>query len=271
MQAKRLPGRSALIAITLLVSLLRHCSLRPQHVPPRMWPVWLFRPAPTEMKAATGRSPAMEACRPLVAPRIRLDVRPEAEQAHRGYGFDPERQGLLAGCQRRRHFSFGDAVFYGSTGSISLNQPIVGHGGATPGGFGSLRADGGIFAYGRRTILGSTGSLKLNKPIVGMSPTPSNKGYWLVASDGGIFAYGDAGFFAPRDPSRSTNPSWRCHDRNGQGLLARCQRRRHLCLRRRKRSWAQRCRPRCGPLASCPTAPAATPRCGKTGPSSTDR
>jgi hypothetical protein len=31
--------------------------------------------------------------------------------------------------------------------------------------------------------------MKLNKPIVGMSPTPDNKGYWLVASDGGVFAF----------------------------------------------------------------------------------
>ncbi|MCZ7526384.1 MAG: hypothetical protein M5U14_08445 [Acidimicrobiia bacterium] len=35
----------------------------------------------------------------------------------------------------------------------------------------------------------------LNQPINGMAPTPTNRGYWLVASDGGIFAFGDAGFF----------------------------------------------------------------------------
>ena len=27
-----------------------------------------------------------------------------------------------------------------------------------------------------------------------MAPTPTGKGYWLVASDGGVFAFGDAGF-----------------------------------------------------------------------------
>src|SRR6202012_2406354 len=36
---------------------------------------------------------------------------------------------------------------------------------------------------------------QLSHPIVGMAPTPSGKGYWLVASDGGIFSYGDASFF----------------------------------------------------------------------------
>ena len=30
----------------------------------------------------------------------------------------------------------------------------------------------------------------LNRPIVGISPTPDNRGYWLVASDGGVFAFG---------------------------------------------------------------------------------
>ena len=28
-----------------------------------------------------------------------------------------------------------------------------------------------------------------------MAPTPSGKGYWLVASDGGVFTFGDAHFY----------------------------------------------------------------------------
>jgi hypothetical protein len=36
--------------------------------------------------------------------------------------------------------------------------------------------------------------LRLNRPVNGLVPTPTNRGYWLVASDGGIFAFGDAGF-----------------------------------------------------------------------------
>ena len=31
--------------------------------------------------------------------------------------------------------------------------------------------------------------MHLNRPIVGISPTPDNRGYWLVASDGGVFAF----------------------------------------------------------------------------------
>jgi hypothetical protein len=88
------------------------------------------------------------------------------------------------------------AQFYGSTGALSLNKPIVGMA-ATPdsGGYWLVAADGGIFNYGDARFYGSTGALNLNKPIVGMASTPDGKGYWLVASDGGIFNYGDAQFY----------------------------------------------------------------------------
>ena len=47
-------------------------------------------------------------------------------------------------------FAFGDAAFFGSTGGITLNQPIVGHG-ADPVGQGLLagrRPTAAIFAFG---------------------------------------------------------------------------------------------------------------------------
>jgi len=93
-------------------------------------------------------------------------------------------------------FSFGGAPFYGSTGGMVLNKPIVGMA-VTPdgGGYWLVASDGGIFSYGDAQFYGSTGSMTLNKPIVGMAPTPDGKGYWLVASDGGIFSYGDAQFY----------------------------------------------------------------------------
>jgi ribosomal protein L24E len=92
-------------------------------------------------------------------------------------------------------FGFGDAAFFGSTGAIHLNQPIVGMA-PTPDsqGYWLVASDGGIFAFGDATFYGSTGAIHLNKPIVGMTVTPDGKGYWLVASDGGIFAFGDAVF-----------------------------------------------------------------------------
>ncbi|HEU5001303.1 MAG TPA: choice-of-anchor D domain-containing protein [Actinomycetota bacterium] len=93
-------------------------------------------------------------------------------------------------------FNYGNTSFFGSTGSIHLNQPIVGMA-RTPdgGGYWLVASDGGIFSYGDAKFFGSTGSIHLNKPIVGMASTPDGQGYWLVATDGGIFAYGDAKFF----------------------------------------------------------------------------
>jgi hypothetical protein len=93
-------------------------------------------------------------------------------------------------------FAVGDAGFYGSTGGLVLNKPIVGMA-VTPdqGGYWLVASDGGVFAFGDAGFYGSTGNLHLNKPIVGMASAPDGGGYWLVASDGGVFAFGDAGFY----------------------------------------------------------------------------
>jgi acetyl esterase/lipase len=104
-------------------------------------------------------------------------------------------------------FSYGDAQFYGSTGSMRLNQPIVGMA-ATPDGRGYwlVASDGGIFSYGDAQFYGSTGSMRLNQPIVGMAATPDGRGYWLVASDGGIFSFGDAQFHGSTGSMRLNQP-----------------------------------------------------------------
>ena len=88
-----------------------------------------------------------------------------------------------------------EAGFYGSTGDLVLNRPIVGMA-ATPDGRGYwlVAADGGIFAFGDAAFSGSAGNLVLHRPVVGMAATPDGRGYWLVAADGGIFAFGDAAF-----------------------------------------------------------------------------
>ncbi len=93
-------------------------------------------------------------------------------------------------------FTYGHAGFYGSTGNIKLNKPIVGMA-YTPDkhGYWLVASDGGVFAFGDARFEGSTGNMKLNKPIVGMAATPTGKGYWLVASDGGVFSFGDAHFW----------------------------------------------------------------------------
>ncbi len=104
-------------------------------------------------------------------------------------------------------FSFGDAKFYGSTGNVKLNRPIVGMA-STPSGKGYwlVASDGGIFSFGDAQFFGSTGNVKLNKPIVGMASSPSGKGYWFVASDGGIFSFGDAGFHGSTGAVKPARP-----------------------------------------------------------------
>jgi hypothetical protein len=104
-------------------------------------------------------------------------------------------------------FSFGNAPFHGSTGSMRLNEPIMTMG-STPSGDGYWLAasDGGIFSFGDAAFYGSTGAIKLNQPIVGMTPTKTGQGYWLVARDGGIFSFGDAAFFGSTGGTKLNQP-----------------------------------------------------------------
>jgi hypothetical protein len=105
-------------------------------------------------------------------------------------------QGYLETASDGGIFTFGNLPFCGSTGSITLNKPIVGSEVTSDGGgYWMVASDGGIFSFGDAAFYGSTGSIKLNEPIVGMATTPDGKGYWLVASDGGIFSFGDAKFY----------------------------------------------------------------------------
>ena len=104
-------------------------------------------------------------------------------------------------------FTFGDAAFYGSTGGIVLNKPVVGTAATADGkGYWLVASDGGIFTFGDAAFYGSTGNLRLNKPIVAMAPTADGKGYWLVASDGGIFTFGDAAFYGSTGNLRLNKP-----------------------------------------------------------------
>jgi SpoIID/LytB domain protein len=90
-------------------------------------------------------------------------------------------------------FTFGTAQYYGSTGGMHLNRPILGMAGTPTGhGYWLVAGDGGIFPFGDAPGLGSTGGMRLNQPVVGMAASPSGRGYWLVAADGGIFPFGDA-------------------------------------------------------------------------------
>ncbi len=103
-------------------------------------------------------------------------------------------------------FTFGAAQFYGSTGSLVLQRPVVG---IVPtrdhNGYWLDASDGGVFSYGDTQFYGSIPGLgihpngsglpnSLDAPIVGMVPSADDGGYFMVGADGGVFAFGDAHF-----------------------------------------------------------------------------
>jgi hypothetical protein len=92
-------------------------------------------------------------------------------------------------------FAFGSAPFYGSTGGLHLNQPIVGMA-ATPDGHGYwlVAKDGGIFTFGNAHFYGSVPQIAHLNGIVGMVADMATGGYWVINSDGTIF-----NFNAPQD------------------------------------------------------------------------
>ncbi len=97
-------------------------------------------------------------------------------------------------------FTFGQAQFQGSTGSLRLQRPVVG---ITPtpnkNGYWLVASDGGVFAFNAPFVqsipglglhpAGSGLSNSLNEPIVGIVSSTSGQGYYMVASDGGVFAF----------------------------------------------------------------------------------
>jgi uncharacterized repeat protein (TIGR02543 family) len=103
-------------------------------------------------------------------------------------------------------FTFGSAQFYGSTGTLHLQRPVVGIvPTADRRGYWLDASDGGVFSFGDTQFYGSIPGLglhpagsglanSLNAPIVGMVPSIDGRGYFMVASDGGVFAFGDAHF-----------------------------------------------------------------------------
>ncbi len=104
-------------------------------------------------------------------------------------------------------FTFGQARFFGSTGSLRLQRPVVGMTvTADRGGYWMVARDGGLFAFGDATFHGSIPGLgigpagsgtphALSGPIVTMVASPTGRGYLLVGADGGVFAFGDARFY----------------------------------------------------------------------------
>ncbi len=157
-------------------------------------PSWAWRPLPTAR--VTGWWPPTAGSSPSVTPPS-TDPRGRCTSTGPSWAWRPlpDGKGYWLVASDGGIFTFGDAGFYGSTGAIQLNQPIVGMAATADGqGYWLVASDGGIFTFGDAGFHGSTGAIHLNRPIVGMAATSDGQGYWLVASDGGIFTFGDAAF-----------------------------------------------------------------------------
>ena len=69
-------------------------------------------------------------------------------------------------------FSF-NAPFYGSTGSLKLNKPVVGMGlDRATGGYWLVASDGGVFSF-NAPFEGSTGSIRLTSRWWASRPSPT--------------------------------------------------------------------------------------------------
>ncbi len=110
-------------------------------------------------------------------------------------------------------FTFGDAKFFGSTGNIKLNKPIVGMAPTPTGqGYYLVASDGGIFAFGDAAFEGSTGGIRLNQPVVGMAGPQGDAGATLVDADGkklGFVSFTDVdGETLVRVSATNLTPGW---------------------------------------------------------------
>jgi hypothetical protein len=96
-------------------------------------------------------------------------------------------------------FSFGDARFFGSTGSMRLNAPVVGMARDGSGnGYWLAGADGGVFTFGDARFEGSaSGLVSIDHHVVQMVGMPAGDGYRMLAlrsvPDVGLMGMGATG------------------------------------------------------------------------------
>ena len=99
-------------------------------------------------------------------------------------------------------FSYGDATFYGSTGSMVLNKPIIGMiTGPAGAGYFLVASDGGIFSFGTAPFYGSLGGLPIKHPIVAAAATPTDNGYWFTDTAGLVSNFGSADYYGSAPPN----------------------------------------------------------------------
>ena len=70
-------------------------------------------------------------------------------------------------------FTYGDARFFGSTGALSLAQPVTAMGSSWTGnGYWLAAADGGVFTFGDGRFFGSAGASPQNGRFVAVARAP---------------------------------------------------------------------------------------------------
>ena len=115
------------------------------------------------------------------------------QQTHGRHGGVPDGRGDWLVASDGGIFAYGDAQFYGSTGSLKLNKPIIGmvptHDG---GGYWLIASDGGVFAFGDAGFFGSLGGVPPATALVGVAPTSYGAGYWVLGANGTVYGFGDA-------------------------------------------------------------------------------
>ena len=121
-----------------------------------------------------------------------------------GMAATPGGNGLLAGGLRRRHLRFGDAGFYGSTGSLVLNKPIVG---MITGPDGARVLPGGLrrrhlqLRHGTRSSARSAACPSSTRSWP-RRPRPTDNGYWFTDTAGLVSNFGSANYYGSAPPNR---------------------------------------------------------------------
>ena len=155
---------------------------------------WAWPPPPTA--GATGWWPPTAASSLRRRLLLRLDGRHPLNRPVVGMAATPDGRGYWLVASDGGIFSFGDAAFYGSTGSIAA-QPAGGGHGRHPRRHGLLA--GGLrrrhLRLRRRRLLRVDRQHHPGRAGGGHGLAPAGQGYWLVAADGGIFSFGDAAFY----------------------------------------------------------------------------
>ena len=136
-----------------------------------------------------GRSRATAACsRPATRSSTARRASIRLNQPVVGIAATPTGRGYWLVAEDGGVFSFGDAQFYGSTGSLKLNQPVLGMTPTAdgPAATGWLRETAACSRSATHRFYGSTGR---QTSACGRSstsrPTPSGRGYYMVTMDGG--------------------------------------------------------------------------------------